>query len=106
MVVPHSVIGRARRKALEACIGAGVLLVRPEILQHDGRADRSGHLGIAIAAGGRAGIVGLDDVAQADEEVQYQGIHGLHGGKPFGRVAADVLPGQVAAPGKRHGLRL
>jgi len=57
-------------------------------------------VGVAIATDFRAGVVGVDHVAEPDEDAGTARAHRLHDREVLGRVAADVLPGEVASEGE------
>ena len=59
---------------------------------------RAGDLGVAVAAGGFAGVVAVDHVAERDEEVGSAGADDGEDRVAARCVAADVLAAEVAAP--------
>ena len=96
VVVPYADVARAGEQPLGRRIATVVAPVRPEARQVDGDPDAS-ELGISVPAGALARIVGVDHVAEPDEDVRPPHADGLHDGESLLGVAADVLPGHVAS---------
>ena len=101
VVVPDADVARARQQTLGRRVGPVVAPVRPE-RREVGRGARPRHLRVAVTAERIARVVGVDHVAEADEDVRPQAADRLHDREALARVAADVLAGDVAAEGEAH----
>ncbi len=99
VVVPHADVARAGEQPLGRRIATVVAPVRPEARQVDCDPDSS-ELRVSVPAGALAGVVGIDHVAEPDEDVRLPRADRVHDRKALLRVTADVLPGDVAAEGE------
>ena len=102
MVVPDADIARTREQPPRCRLFPAVAPMRPEAGEVDGRAEGSRELRVCVHARGRAGVVGIDHVAQPDEDVRPPGADRVQDRETLDGVATDVLPGHIAAEGEPH----
>ena len=100
MVVPDADVVRVLQQPLLLLVRAPIAPVGEERRQVCRRAEVARDLVVPVEAHGRAGVVRVDHVAESDEDIRPAGTHGREDRKALGRVAADVLPGEVPTEGQ------
>jgi hypothetical protein len=101
VVVPNSDVARTCEQALTCAIAPTVPPVLPEARQVDRDAETP-DLVVAVSAGGVTRIVGVDHVAEPDEDIRSPLPDRVHDREPLSAVTADVLPRDIAAEGESH----
>src|SRR5215813_5951530 len=101
VIVPDREDRNRRQKTPQRRILSVVPPYGPELVELGRRDRQSGNLRIiAVAARRFARIVGIDHVAEGNEECRFSVANAIEDIVPSLRIAADVLATQITAPGK------
>ena len=106
MVVPYADVTTRGEERLELGVRAVVAPMRPEAREVGRLRLAARDLGVAVATGREAHVVGVDHVAEPDEDVRLPGVDRRRDRDAVDRVAADALARHVATEGETDRLRV
>lgn len=99
VVVPDADVARGSKQALTRAIAPVVPPVLPEAHQVD-RDTETPDLAVPVPAGGVTRVVGVDHVAEPDEDVRFPLPDRVHDRESLLRITANVLPRDVSSEGE------